>query len=65
MSDRGRAGVFALICGAIALGLVVWSLGGCYHIEDVPPCDPGSLNYPQCIDPTQPAAARDAGADRG
>lgn len=51
----------------VLLALAVLALAGavsCYDPNKPPPCHPGTIDYPACIDPTQPRAARDAGADR-
>lgn len=50
---------------AAGLAMAVYALAsavGCYR--ELPPCDPSTIDYPRCLDPTQPLAARDAGAER-
>ena len=49
----------------VILALAVLALAGavsCY--KEIPPCHPGTIDYPACIDPTLPKAARDGGAER-
>jgi hypothetical protein len=55
----------AILLGVLAAAAAcsVWA-GGCYDPNKPIPCDPSTIDYPRCLDPTQPTVPRDAGAER-
>lgn len=50
---------FALFYFSLAL------LGACYDPNNLPPCDPSTIDYPRCLDPTLPSKAKQAQGGQG
>lgn len=57
-------GALLTAAGLVLLAYAMVSAVGCYDPNKPPPCNPSTIDYPRCLDPTQPTAARDAGVDR-
>jgi len=54
-----------LMAAGVALAIyTVATSPGCYDPNKPPPCDPSTIDWPRCIDPTQPMAVRDGGSER-